>query len=260
MTSSVSVYESAKGAAFALCAVGRFEKGKSAERFAKSVRAAIRRKYLYRGKLKAEYATQTAYALFVHAGIFTEREKPSAVRSLVDLIGEKGGKMSAGIVGYRRVFRVLADYGYADLAYRMIRGPQFPSYGYFTERGATALPEFFAPLEDREEFVPVRRRASFNHHFFGDVSAWFKEYIGGIRVNPDYMHADRVVFDFCFIDGLDFAEASYRHPCGLIRTRWVRENGKIRVSISIPVGVTYEIKKTAGVIYRIRRIKSVQVE
>ena len=257
LTSSVSVYESAKGAAFAFGELGWLRQKARAEKFARRVRAAIRREYLVRGRLKREYATQTAYAILVCAGIFTEREKLRAVRSLVALIEAGGGKMSVGVLGHRRVFRVLADYGYAELAYQMIRGPQFPSYGYFTERGATALPEFFAPLEDREEFVPVRRRASFNHHFFGDVSAWFKEYIGGIRINPDYRQADRVVFDFCFIERLAFAEASYRHPLGLIRTRWVRKDGKIWVRITVPKGLRYEIKRReTGVRYTVRTVAS----
>ena len=244
LLSSISVLETAKKSAFVFGKLGKIREQKRAEAFAKSVRAAIRKNYFEKGRLKGEYATQTAYANLVYADIFTEREKPYAVKALASLVEKNGRKMAVGCLGHKRIFRVLSDYGYADLAYEMIRGPHFPSYGYYIERGATALPEFFTELMPEDGLVPKGRGSSYNHHFFGDVSAWFKEYIGGIRINPDYENCNRVVFDFRFIKGLDFAKASYRHSLGVISTRWVRKNGKIEVKITLPKGLAYEIKNT----------------
>ena len=52
--------------------------------------------------------------------IFESEEKLKAVENLVKLIRENNGFMKVGVLGGKIIFRVLADYGYADLAYNMI--------------------------------------------------------------------------------------------------------------------------------------------
>ena len=49
----------------------------------------------------------------------------------MEIIHRDGDKMNCGFLGLRVMFHVLSDYGEAELAYRMITGPSYPSYGYF---------------------------------------------------------------------------------------------------------------------------------
>ena len=68
-------------------------------------------------------------------GLFEEDEKQEAFAHLLRLIDERDGHMDVGVLGMRVIFDVLADFGYADLAYRMITRTDYPSYGEWVARG-----------------------------------------------------------------------------------------------------------------------------
>lgn len=138
----------------------------------------------------------------------------------------------------RVLFRVLSDFGEADLAFKMITRPDYPSYGNFVERGLTALPEDFLREEDRPN--------SLNHHMFGDISAWFIEYIGGIRVNPFLADPSEVEISPVFIEKLDSAEASYETVGGKVSVKWHRTSLGINLDISADSGVHGRIRLPDG--------------
>ena len=66
-----------------------------------------------------------------------------------------------------------------------------------------------------------------NHHFFGDISAFFIKHIAGI----DYSRFDgvpRAVISPAFIPGLDFARGE---TCG-VRAEWRRKGNKILLTVA----------------------------
>ena len=133
----------------------------------------------------------------LYYGIFEESEKPQAFQRLLDMIHAADDHMDVGVLGGRILFRVLSDFGHSDLAYHMIIRPDFPSYGEILTRGATTLWEIFQK----------DRILSMNHHFWGDISAWFMEYVGGIRLNPKGNNVNAVEIRPCFIESLQNASA-----------------------------------------------------
>lgn len=130
--------------------------------------------------------TQTGQAMAIYYGAFDDSEKPQAFKILRQLIKEKDDHFDVGVLGGRVLFRVLADFGEQDLAYKLIVQPSFPSFGYQLSLGATSLWESFYELNERFEPIkfPHLDILSQNHHFWSDVAAFFIEYIGGIRINP----------------------------------------------------------------------------
>ena len=147
---------------------------------------------------------------------------------------------------------VLADYGEAELAYKMITRTDYPSYGHWIARGATALWEDFLPEGDKIH--------SQNHHFFGDISRWFIENVAGIVPNPDLAGTDTVRIAPNFIKTLDHAEAFYDSPCGKISVRWEKTDAagaadagrdsvapKAAVSESAPASLYVSSAETSGV-------------
>ena len=107
------------------------------------------------------------------------------------------------------MFHVLSDYGEAELAYRMITGPSYPSYGYFVEAGETSMPETI--LSDMKY-----RNASLNHHFLCDVVQWYMKYPGGIHVE----NSKKVLIRPTFISSLTYAKASHQLPDGEVSVYW----------------------------------------
>lgn len=139
---------------------------------------------------------------------------------------EKNNRFDCGILGTRVLFHVLSEFGYGELAYDMIMGPQFPSYGYWVEQGETTLCEAF--------FSDKYAALSHNHHFFDDVSHWYMEKLAGLEV---ILH-DKLRIKPDFIRQLDFAEARYELPAGKAVVSWKRTEKGIKLEVKSPVEYT----------------------
>ena len=146
-----------------------------AVRLGAELRQAVRKQYLDPARMLIKSDCQTAQAMGLFYGIFEPAEGPAAFRQLLRILRRDGYKPTCGCLGMRVLFHVLAQHGEAELAFRMIAGPGYPSYGYFARRGDTTLPEQILPDEKR-------RLVSQNHHFLGDVLHWYMRYPGGLHV------------------------------------------------------------------------------
>lgn len=157
---------------------------------------------------------ETAQAMAIHYGLFHPSEAPAAFSRLLDIIHQNTDHINAGALGLRVLFHVLSDFGEAELAYRMITRTDYPSYGNWIARGATALWEDFLP-----EGGEVHSQ---NHHFFGDISSWFIQCVAGIVPNPYAEDPDTLRVAPHFIKSLQHAQASYCTPSGKISIVWRR--------------------------------------
>lgn len=144
---------------------------------------------------------------------------------LVEAVRANSHKADFGILGAKYIPRVLADYGYANDAYRLLVQPECPGWGFWIRRGATTLWESWTG------------RSSRNHIMFGDVSAWMFEYPGGIR--PD-IHApgfERLTIHPHFITGIDHFSAQYQSLRGMIRCFWKHHSDGIHCKLNVPQNV-----------------------
>ena len=204
----------------------------------------IRKYYIDLCTMTAIGKNQASQSLAIAYDVFTPAEKPEAVRRLVEMIHAYGDHMDVGFVSARVIFHILAQFGHAELAYKMITRMDYPSYGHLLTRDATSLFEDFFPDEVTAEGV-----SSLNHHFWGDISNWFKMYIAGIVLNPYRRDVKELNIAPNFISSLDFAEAYHIAPAGEIRTRWERKDGKIVLNITVPEGMYGRIQLPDGYIF-----------
>jgi len=169
---------------------------------------------------------QTSQAMALHYGICNPEEEQTAFARLLKLIREQDGFMDVGVLGGKVLFHVLTRFGYTDLALAIMIRPEYPSYGNWVAQGATSLWEDF--MEDP---------ASLNHHFWGDISAWFIKALAGICYNPDGTDWNRV--DICphFPEAMDDASAWFDSNCGRIASKWIREADKVLLTLDIPAGI-----------------------
>ncbi len=201
--------------------VGRPKDAEFARGEGEQYRAAIRENLIDFSTMTVFGECQTCQAMGLYYGIFEENEKARAFQRLLDMVHATDDHMDVGVLGGRVLFRGLSDFGYSDLAYHMITRPDYPSYGNWLQRGATTLWENFKP-----DGV-----ASMNHHFWGDISAWFMEYIGGIRLDATQNTLELRPY---FIEKLDNASAYHFAPEGKISVDWKRTDTDILLSVQIP--------------------------
>lgn len=169
---------------------------------------------------------QTCQAMALYYGVFNEDEEEKAFEVLLKKITENGDHLDTGVLGARVIFHVLTKFGHTDKALKIITDRTFPSYGNWVERGFTTLGELFA-----SDAVFV---GSANHHFFGDISAWFIKCLGGIVLNRDAGDFTRLDIEPHFAEKLDFADSFHITKFGKISSSWRRENGGVNLSLEIP--------------------------
>lgn len=220
-------------------ALGMDEQKAYAEGLYQRLRKAIRKHLIDRESCLVMGETQTGQALALAYGLFRDYEKDKAVLRLVELINHKDGFMDTGVIGARVIFRVLAENGFADLAYDMITRPEYPSYGNWILRGATTLWEGFW----RDDTCRI---LSMNHHFWGDVSAWFYIYLAGIHINPTGKDVREVCISPCFVKKLNYVNAHHQMLDGTLIVEWKRTREGIMLSVTAPKGINISFELPEG--------------
>ena len=212
-------------------AVGMTEEAEFARGEAAQYRAAIRAHLIDFATMTVKGECQTSQAMCLFYGIFEEPERETAFARLLSFIHECDDRMDLGVLGGRVILHVLDEFGHADLAWKMAVTGGYPSYGDLVRRGATTLWESFYP--EGAHWCPP----SLNHHFWGDVSAWFIKAVAGIRVR----RADRVEIMPAFIRELDHASAYHILPGGKVTSSWRRDGEGMILEVEIPEGVSGRI-------------------
>ena len=226
-TDSVMAKDIADKMAVLFHALGREPEADYAHRFSVTMREAIRAHLCEQDTMTFGGGFMSSQAMALYYGLCdSEEEDAAAFARLMEAIDRADGHMTGGVLGGRVIFRVLADHGELALALRMITRKDPPSYGSMIEDGLTALGEALSHNE---------MGASLNHHFWGDISAFFIEYLAGIRLNPTLGDLSEVFITPSFPDSLSYAEGFHIAPAGEIRSRWERQaDGAILLSLTIP--------------------------
>jgi len=192
---------------------------------------------LYNGNGIYSIGSQTAQACALHQGLVTAQTQPLAEKQLIQQVIDNQDYLDFGILGAKYTFRALSEAGRTDLAFAMATQTRRPSYGYSLEHGATTLWEDW------------RNGSSRNHIMLGDISAWFYQYLAGIRladrVSAVGLHTDPQATGFKTfliapdpVLGLDWVEAEHHSPYGIIAVRWELTNACFRLHAKIPVNTT----------------------
>lgn len=180
----------------------------------------FRKKYVSGGRLTVK--TQTALAMSVVYGVFMPDEIDPAYSDLKAAMDAADGKMQIGVLGAKVLFDALTAAGMADMAFDAVRGPYYPSYGYLVEQGATTLWESFVDMSKEKLSYD-----SFNHYFWGSVSAWFFRSIAGLNVTSH----DTVKIAPHPIDRLNGARACYKNGARRISVEWRRDGHNLTVKV-----------------------------
>lgn len=224
-TDSTISYDLAVKAAYLYDRMEMPEEAAYCRNFAKQMRAAIRAHLLEDANtMRFIEGRQSVQAMAIFYGLCdSEEEKQKALAILLDEIHAQNDHMAVGVLGGRVIFRVLCDYGYEDLAIKMITRLDPPSYGVMIADGLTTLAE-----NVREPY------GSRNHHFWGDISALMIEYFAGIRVNPTLQNAGNIDIRPVFSTDMQHAKAYYESVSGRVEVKWQREGENVVLNLTYP--------------------------
>ena len=235
VTDTIISMDIANKCAFIFEELGMEENAEYARKLSKRLYGGIRRNFFdfNTGYVNGDTQTSCALALFYDL-LETEEEKQKVLDYLLNLIINKDKEhMNVGVIGNKVLFRVLCDNGYTDLAFKMVVRPDFPSFGNLIERGATTLWEFHDPEGGKID--------SLNHHFWGDISAWFYQYLAGIDINPTTKDITHVDIKPVFPEGLNSVKAEHELVHGKISVAINRTDKEGSIEITCPDAVHGEM-------------------
>ena len=241
VSDSIISMDIAAKAAFLFDEMGMIRQGDFARSLTKTLRENIRRRLVNWQTLTVSGNCQTAQAMALFYGVFDQEEQQGAFKVLLSLIHKENDHMDTGVLGGRVIFHVLSQFGYSDLAYKMITQPTFPSYGNWVQRGAVTLWEDFQP--------PGRRVTSQNHHFWGDISNWFIQNLAGIRYNPRRNDWNQADIRPSFVEALTHAEGHHICPKGKIAVQWERTAEGVTLRVDSPAAMTGNIVLPGGYVF-----------
>jgi len=174
-----------------------------------------------------------AQATALHFGFVPSSERAAVFADLVSQV-EALGHLDVGFLGASYVTRALAEGGRADLAYHICcQRMEMPSYGYWvTTMKSTALWEGWAG-------------PSYNHIMFGDISAWFYQWIAGIQQEEDSAAFEKIVFRPTPVGDLTEVHGSHLSPRGKVAASWSLSAKKMKLELEVPDGATARLVLSA---------------
>lgn len=177
---------------------------------------------------------QTSNLVPLAFGMVPEESVGAVVGNLVQDIVDKDYHLDTGVIGTKYLLPVLSDYGYSDVAYRIVTQLTYPSWGYWLEQGATSLWEMWESTA-----------RSHDHYFLGTYDEWFYSYIGGIRNVKDGYKTFTI--DPVLAGDLTFANVSIETVRGKVAVNWQYiEGNKAQFDVTVPFGSTAELYLPTG--------------
>jgi len=182
----------------------------------------------------AQYSigSETAQSCALYQGLTVSNQISPAAQALVTIVGQNNNTVNTGILGSKYLLRTLCDNGHSDVAMSLALQTNYPSWGnWITQQGATTL---------YESWNGSSPGTSLDHIMFGDISAWFMEYLAGIRPgSPGYKS---VIIKPEITGTIAWAQATHNSPYGTISNAWQINGQSITMNMVIP-------PNSSGVVY-----------
>ncbi len=168
------------------------------------------------------------------AGLVPEEYKSLVLTNLVADIVNRDYHLDTGCVGTKEILPVLTEYGYADVAYKILNQTSYPSWGYFKTKDATSLWESWGDY--------TRSR---DHYFLGTYEEYLYEYFGGLKnVSEGFKTFE---LSPLVVGDMEYADLDFNTVRGQLISNWrLITKDSIAYDVKIPFGSTATIYLPTG--------------
>ncbi|HUB21957.1 MAG TPA: family 78 glycoside hydrolase catalytic domain [Streptosporangiaceae bacterium] len=185
-------------------------------------------------------ATQANLVRALAFGLVNHRERVQAAADLVKLIRTAGNHLGTGFLATPFLLPALADHGYPDVAYDLLRQTSAPSWLHMIESGATTVWENWEGLD-------ARGKGSLNHYSKGAVISFLHSHVAGLRPLPDVPAWQEFEVRPCPGGGITQAEARLDTPYGPVGAAWQAEEGAFTLHVQVAPGTRARVTLPGGV-------------
>lgn len=194
------------------------KESKAFENKAQKIKDSIRKQFVSEDRV--DNCGQGALAMVLDFGIVSGDQAQKIAKRLAETIVKDDYRVKVGLLGTKALFSALSKYGYTDLAYKVVTAKGYPSYSYWYEQGATTLWESW--LGD----------VSLNHHMFGSVLGWIRQYIAGI-VNKGVSYSACEIKPYFFSKECS-CRCSTQTASGILSVEWKKTSDTFFAKLNIP--------------------------
>lgn len=206
-----------------------------ATRLLERIRDAIREEYVEEDGTVDSSDLQGVYVMVLRAGAVRGGLRKKVVSKLVSIIHADGDCLNTGFSSVGFLLDVLAQNGEKQLAYKLLYQTKNPSWLYMVENGATTIWENWEAVRPDGSVM----ECSLNHYAYGCVGDWIYRTIGGIRAEGSGYK--EIIFEPDPECGVTSCQCALETPFGRAACHWKMEDGKMHVSLEVPVGSTGEL-------------------
>ena len=186
-------------------------------------KTAFRNNFLFDGGV-IKGNSQTIYALSLSVGYVTADEIKVAFKNSIK---STDNKLTTGFIGVKFLLPALCKIGEVDLAYRIIKETNYPSWGYQVLNGATTIWERWNGYT-REDGFETPNMNSFNHYSLGSCVEWLYSYVLGIQL----LENGKVLVSPSLSREFGFANGECKTRIGKVGVSWQVENDAFKIEIT----------------------------
>ncbi|MGE4587205.1 MAG: family 78 glycoside hydrolase catalytic domain [Mangrovibacterium sp.] len=183
--------------------------------------------------------TQTAYVLALAFGLVPDELIAVAARRLADDVSYFG-HLTTGFLGTPLLCQVLTDYGYPELAFKLLYNKRYPSWLYPITKGATTIWERWDCIKPDGSFQTAGMN-SFNHYAYGAVGDWLYSRVAGIRREYGIPAYRRILIKPFLNEKLTYVKACFHSVYGDIVSHWERTENGLKLRVVIPANTEARI-------------------
>ena len=202
----------------------------TAEKAVKAYRAAFTNNGTITSDRQCEYVRAIAFALL------GEEESQAAADTLNRMVVENGYHLNTGFLSTPFLCEVLAKYGYADTAYKLLLQDTAPSWLYEVKQGATTVWETWTGID-----ANGHPSESLNHYSYGAICGWLFGGVCGI-----HLAGETLTIAPTPNPALGWAKAVYDSPVGRIESGWQYAGDAVTYTITVPCNRTAEVTLPDG--------------
>ncbi|SDN88781.1 alpha-L-rhamnosidase [Alkalicoccus daliensis] len=184
--------------------------------------------------------TQTAHITALMFGLLEGKAKDRAVEKLTSLLEEEKWHLTTGFVGTPYLNLVLSENGRHDIAETLLFQQDYPSWLYQITKGATTIWEHWDGIKEDGSFWSADMN-SFNHYAYGAIGDWLYRKVAGIERIADIPGYKKFRIQPELGEKLAWAEGTLETMYGEVKSKAAKENGKIRMEVTVPPNTTAEI-------------------
>lgn len=202
----------------------------TAEKAVKAYRTAFTDNGKITSDRQCEYVRAIAFALL------GEEESQAATDTLNRMVVDNGCHLNTGFLSTPFLCEVLAKYGYADTAYKLLLQDTAPSWLYEVKQGATTVWETWTGVDTKGH-----PSESLNHYSYGAICGWLFGGVCGIHLAGETLTISPIPNP-----ALGWAKAVYDSPVGRIESSWQYAGDAVTYTITVPCNLTAEVALPDG--------------